>query len=90
MSDIPIIGISDMARASRLVLAAFDDDPARYNAVIAEAANHLPELLYALAGYVIRSLIEHEGADRARTRIESHLISVTEYYERELMPPGQR
>lgn len=82
--DIPIFGVADLARACRLALAVLDDDPARYNAAMTDAKNHIPELIHALAANWTRALFECDGP-RARARIEQLLLNIAEYYE---LSPG--
>lgn len=81
MTDMPIIGLNDQSRAARLALAVFDDDRARFDTAIADAAASEPELIYALVCNWIRTLVLDCGPEKARVRVENILIGAAEHYD---------
>jgi hypothetical protein len=76
-----ILGLNDQARACRLALAIFDDDRGRYDAAMADALGHGPELIYALTRNWVGSIVGRYGCEGARVRVEGELLSIAEFQD---------
>lgn len=75
------LGLNDQGRAARLALAVFDDDRQRYDAALADATGHGPELVYALVRNWVQALVESHGPAGAKVRIEGVLAGILEHYD---------